>query len=132
MSVQGSQASPTPSESKSAWPVFAVNGQLSVESGTVSLSSSASQTSPSVSPSKFSWKELTAIGQLSQSVPTKSRSSSAWSGLEIVGQLSVTSSTPSLSKSPVLAAHADAAKTSPSSVLAATGPSPQEFSPLTR
>src|ERR1044071_5531782 len=71
-----SQASPVPSASASAWPGLATVGQLSVASGTESLSSSESQASP---------------------VP--SASASAWPGLATVGQLSVASGTESLSVS---------------------------------
>ncbi len=60
-----SQASPVPSESVSSWRGLAVKGQLSVASGSPSLSSSVSQASPRPSLSLSSWPGLASSSQLS-------------------------------------------------------------------
>ena len=77
-SSRGSQASPTPSWSVSVCAGLATSRQLSLASGTPSLSSSKSQASP-----------------------TPSASESVWSALTVDRQLSVTSGTPSPSESKV-------------------------------
>src|SRR6266699_4054219 len=82
----GSQTSPTPSWSPSAWSEFGVSGQLS-------------QRSPTPSPSRSAWLALVIAGQLSQASPKPSLSRSAWLGLDTVRQLSQTSPTPSPSTS---------------------------------
>src|SRR6185436_14030308 len=97
----GSQASPTPSPSSSAWSRLATVGQLSWAFSTPSSSMSLSQASPMPSLSVSRWSGLAMDGQLSQASPTPSPSESTWSRLATKGQLSKPSDLPSPSASSV-------------------------------
>jgi len=70
----GSQASPAPSRSESAWSALATLGQLSASSFTPSLSLSKSHASPMSSPSMSAWSGLAISGQLSSASGVESPS----------------------------------------------------------
>src|SRR5215213_9328881 len=104
--------SPCASPSLFSWPGFGSRSQLSVASGTLSLSSSESQTSPCASPSLSAWSGFWSKSQLSVASGTLSLSSSesqtspsaspswfSWLGFWSRSQLSVASGTLSLSSS---------------------------------
>src|SRR5215475_3076527 len=104
----GSQASPMPSPSSSAWSRFGFLGQLSWAFSTPSLSMSLSQTSPMPSWSVSAWSVLTSLGQLSRasSMPSPSVSTTQLGpplrelvGSGSRGHLSSASLMPSLSSS---------------------------------
>src|SRR5213075_1133869 len=100
---QGSQASPLPSMSPSAWSLFGTDGQLSAELVTPSESWSLGSTDMHI-------VVLALRGQTSQASPSPSESKSACLplstgriGLNTVGQLSIASSMPSPSESVAVA-----------------------------
>src|SRR5215468_1029525 len=83
----GSQASPMPSPSSSAWSRLATVGQLSWAFSTPSLSMSLSQASPMPSLSVSFWSTLTSLGQLSResSMPSPSVSTTHWTPATVTG-----------------------------------------------